>query len=133
MELIKFIATTIREYLNENQNTETNINDNFWKWFGNSKVVDKQGNPIVVYHGTDNKFDAFRISKYGAMGPGIYLTTYKDIAKNHGKYLMELYVKIEDDSDGIIAGYEVIVKKPQNIKSIYNDGSWDVNDKNIYS
>ncbi len=61
------------------------------------------------------------------------MTTYKDIAKNHGKYLMELYVKIEDVSDGIIAGYEVIVRKPQNIKSVNNDGSWDVNDKNIYS
>jgi len=121
------------QFLNEQQNNETNINDNFWKWFGNSKVVDKQGNPIVVYHGTDNKFDVFRISKYGAMGSGIYLTTYKDIAKNHGKYLMELYVKIEDDTDGVIAGYEVVMKKPQNIKSIHNDGTWDIIDKNIYS
>lgn len=25
-------------------------NPNFWKWFGNSKVVDAQGNPLVVYH-----------------------------------------------------------------------------------
>ena len=24
----------------------TNINDRFWKWFGDSKVVDKQGNPL---------------------------------------------------------------------------------------
>ncbi|MBR4419681.1 MAG: hypothetical protein IKT32_02260 [Clostridia bacterium] len=26
---------------------------NFWKWFGNSKVVDEQGRPLVVYHGTN--------------------------------------------------------------------------------
>jgi hypothetical protein len=26
---------------------------NFWKWFGNSKVVDAQGRPLVVYHGTN--------------------------------------------------------------------------------
>jgi hypothetical protein len=133
MKLRKFIATTIREYLNEQQKVESNLNGNFWKWFGNSKVVDEQVNPMVVYHGTDNKFDVFKISKYGANGAGIYLTTYKDIAKNHGKYLMELYVKIEDDSDGIVTGYEVVMKKPQNIKSIYNDGSWDIDDKNIYS
>jgi len=25
---------------------------NFWKWFGNSKVVDNQGRPLVVYHGS---------------------------------------------------------------------------------
>src|SRR5690606_13767023 len=25
----------------------------FRKWFGNSKVVDGQGQPLVVYHGTD--------------------------------------------------------------------------------
>ena len=27
--------------------------ENFYKWFGDSKVVDKQGRPLVVYHGTD--------------------------------------------------------------------------------
>lgn len=25
---------------------------NFWRWFGDSKVVDEQGRPLVVYHGT---------------------------------------------------------------------------------
>lgn len=25
----------------------------FWQWFGDSKVVDDQGRPMVVYHGTD--------------------------------------------------------------------------------
>jgi len=26
---------------------------NFWRWFGESKVVDAKGRPLVVYHGTD--------------------------------------------------------------------------------
>ena len=26
---------------------------NFYKWFGNSKVVDEQGRPLIVYHGSD--------------------------------------------------------------------------------
>lgn len=26
---------------------------NFWNWFGDSKVVDSQGRPLVVYHGSD--------------------------------------------------------------------------------
>lgn len=32
---------------------------NFWKWFGDSKVVDGQGRPLVVYHGTPNEFTVF--------------------------------------------------------------------------
>jgi len=36
---------------------------NFWKWFGDSKVVDEQGRPLVVYHGTSAEFDTFRETK----------------------------------------------------------------------
>jgi len=32
---------------------------NFYKWFGDSKVVDEQGRPLVVYHGTTADFDTF--------------------------------------------------------------------------
>ena len=32
---------------------------NFYKWFGDSKVVDEQGRPLVVYHGTNAEFDKF--------------------------------------------------------------------------
>ena len=28
------------------------LNENFKKWFGDSKVVDKDGRPLVVYHGS---------------------------------------------------------------------------------
>jgi len=40
---------------------------NFWRWFGDSKVVDEQGRPLVVYHGTSFSFDIFRIGKSGAL------------------------------------------------------------------
>lgn len=32
---------------------------NFWRWFGDSTVVDKQGRPLVAYHGTMAEFDIF--------------------------------------------------------------------------
>ena len=32
---------------------------NFWRWFGSSRVVDDQGRPLVVYHGTAGDFDVF--------------------------------------------------------------------------
>jgi hypothetical protein len=32
---------------------------NFWKWFGESRVTDEDGKPMVVYHGTNNIFTDF--------------------------------------------------------------------------
>ena len=58
MELRKFIKTTIREYLNEQQETETNLNDNFKKWFGNSIMV-KGGKPNLFYHFSNENFNSF--------------------------------------------------------------------------
>ena len=34
-------------------------NSNFKSWFGDSKVVDEKGNPLVVYHGTTKDFDTY--------------------------------------------------------------------------
>lgn len=46
----------------------------FWRWFGESKAIDDQGRPIVFYHGTGHDIQAFRESKHGNLGAGIYLT-----------------------------------------------------------
>lgn len=40
----------------------------FKRWFGNSKVVDAKGEPLVVYHGTPNDFAEFL--------PGAYFTEH---------------------------------------------------------
>ena len=32
---------------------------NFWKWFGDSKVVDAEGKPLVVYHGSSRDIEIF--------------------------------------------------------------------------
>ncbi len=62
MRLRKFIATTISEYLNEqHSDNDIKLNDNFFEWFGNSKVVDKNGNPMICYHGTPSGgFEEFK-------------------------------------------------------------------------
>lgn len=39
---------------------KNDLNQNFWKWFGNSKMVDDNGNPTIFYHGTIHKFDEFQ-------------------------------------------------------------------------
>jgi polyhydroxyalkanoate synthesis regulator phasin len=54
---------------------------NFWRWFGDSKVVDAQGRPVVVYHGTGNleNLQAFDPALTGKgndqIGSGFYFTT----------------------------------------------------------
>src|SRR5687767_8463585 len=46
----------------------------FKRWFGNSKVVDKNNEPLIVYHSTQQKFDTFKPSRVGSLGPGIYFS-----------------------------------------------------------
>lgn len=37
----------------------------FKRWFGDSKVVDAEGEPLVVYHGTNEDFSRFDLKKLG--------------------------------------------------------------------
>lgn len=58
----------------------------FKRWFGQSKVVDKTGKPLRVYHGTKANISVFKISESGALGPGIYFTDNPDEASEYAKY-----------------------------------------------
>lgn len=61
--------------------------ENFWKWFGDSKVVDEQGRPIAMYHGTRSSFDVFDLeksNKEALYGPGFYFTESPDVAGSTG-------------------------------------------------
>lgn len=51
-------------------------NDAFWKWFQGSKVVNADGSPKEVYHGTPNTFDTFDTSL-------IFLTDDKSMASDY--------------------------------------------------
>lgn len=58
----------------------------FKKWFGDSKVVDADGKPLVMYHGTARSgFDQFDTygSNYGLMGQGGYFTDNPDVASEY--------------------------------------------------
>ncbi|GAA5562187.1 hypothetical protein Asch03_02295 [Acinetobacter schindleri] len=59
----------------------------FKNWFGDSKVVDSQGSPLVVYHGTKSEFSIFDLKKAGksdagVVGKAFYFTPYKNQAEN---------------------------------------------------
>lgn len=61
---------------------------NFWKWFGDSKAVDAEGRPLVVYHGTPTGgFTEFSAEKQGSKGGrsrgGFSFTTNRAAAEQY--------------------------------------------------
>jgi len=58
----------------------------FKKWFGKSKVVDENGEPLVVYHGSKADFTEFKRSKGGEFGSGMYFSDNIDSAKMFGSF-----------------------------------------------
>lgn len=132
-----------------------------------SQVVDADGYPLVVYHGTaEDQISKFNIGETG----GIFFTSSKSTAQTYGKENYPSYLSIKNPliidargksykeiipaafiqeaksagNDGVIvknikddaAGYKhegdtYIVFSPSQIKSIYNQGTWDGSNPDI--
>lgn len=87
---------------------EDYTSSDFLNWFGDSLVVDSNGLPLIVYHGTAEKFDMFDTSKIGqnyrySKNSGFFFTQKEQSAKNYahlhtgGKsdgYVIRAYLKI---------------------------------------
>jgi len=83
---------------------------NFKEWFGDSKVVDENGKPLVVYHGTGEKFKVFDPKKIGqnyreSKGGGFFFTSRRKQAENYATLhsggkgdgeVMESFIKIKN-------------------------------------
>lgn len=69
----------------------------FKKWFGDSKVVDGNGKPLVVYHGTNANFNTFSASDIGIHVGTEDQANSRAEQKEGGDFkLMPLYVKAEN-------------------------------------
>ena len=76
----------------------------FYDWFGDSKVVDEQGRPLVVYHGGGANIEVFDYSRIGEQGrsegAGFEFTQNKDIAEGyaqrHGGGFYAVYLTIRN-------------------------------------
>ena len=70
---------------------------NFYKWFGDSKVVDEKGRPLVVYHGTYAELDTFDKSKQkrGFYGQGFYFSNDEEMTWHYGKNTIPVYLSIK--------------------------------------
>lgn len=138
----------------------------FKRWFGDwenhpkaaSKVVNADGTPKVVYHGTTANFTTFKPSN-GALGKGIYFSDSKDFAKGYTYKdgaavgtVMECYLDIKNpyivkyadnyDTEALREkGYDGILHEatgmyvafsPEQIKSATdNIGTFDKDNKDI--
>ena len=93
----------------------TNLNEQQWlqvrtkafkDWFGDwendpknaSKVVDENGEPLVVYHGTDSTFTTFDPTKQDGKHKAFYFTNSQEMAKSYkgGAVLMPLFLNVRD-------------------------------------
>ena len=92
---------------------------NFWKWFGDSKVVTKGGNPIVVYHGTGESFEVFS-SGVGQRHPsaalGFFFSTSPAIAEEFAPVNSADVDAVFGEGANIVPAY-LSIKNPVEISS----------------
>ena len=99
---------------------------NFDRWFAGSKVVNKDGNPLIMYHGTQQDFDAFDLATVGSGGAtpvnrGFFFDSNYNAAMQYGKHnVLEVHlaatkpltVKAKGDAHGWFdANAERLLKK----------------------
>ena len=91
----------------------------FKRWFGDwendpdnaSKVVDENGEPLVVYHGSPNKeFTSFNrdligsTTDYGVFGTGFYFTPLRGYARSYGENVTSYFLNIRSPYNGSLGG-----------------------------
>jgi hypothetical protein len=67
--------------------------DRFMAWFGDSKVVDENGAPLVVYHSTDADFDTFDVD---ASDGGAHFGTLDQAREIGRKHTIPAYLSIKN-------------------------------------
>lgn len=137
-----------------------------------SKVVDENGEPLVVFHGTNATISDFNYKGDREFNPGFFFTSDRNYATSvaearSGDIVMPVFLRMinpiysdtdlvskdiesifiyegEEDSDGIIGhdkytgefiqstGNEYLVIRPNQIKSVDNQGTFSTQDNNIY-
>lgn len=89
-----------------NRASDQTMTPEFKRWFGDSKVVDEQGRPLVVYHGTNADFSEFDPEAQGSSGqgsgePGFFFEASPDNAARYtrqggGANVMPVYLSLKN-------------------------------------
>lgn len=142
--------------LEQGAQTET---PEFKRWFGDSKVVDAEGKPLVVYHGTTADFSVFDTERTALMGGGSWFSAEPmgEFSEGEGGNVMPVYLSLKnpkrfvglsdfrkdkliaDGFDGVIVESPfsgkitaAVAFRPEQIKSaIGNAGTFDATNPSI--
>lgn len=72
---------------------------NFKRWFEGSQVVDENGQPLKLYHGTDADLDVFSFGKLGkntGVGTAFNFTDSPETAKSYGNKVLKTYLNMQN-------------------------------------
>lgn len=97
-------------------NERPNINDAFWKWFGDSKVVDASGDPLVVYHGSNNSSDGFRVFRNSIVANDI--STNKDVIIKKSIWFSDSYEYVDKIGRSNIQQFYLSAKNPLDLRKL---------------
>lgn len=115
---IRFSRAQSRSKAESDQQIHSN---NFKRWFGNSKVVDESGKPLIVYHGSNADFTIFDKAKIAIdnLGTGFYFSN-EDIANSYANRRTQerggkentyaVYLKMEKPLDFSNVTYEQAIE-----------------------
>lgn len=85
----------------EHASAPTHVTDTpeFKSWFGDSKIVDGDGKPRRMYHGTNAEFDRFSPHYQGQtddgyFGRGFYFSNNPDAAADYGDSVVPVYLQM---------------------------------------
>jgi hypothetical protein len=127
MQHIKEAAAANGTFMKAPNGKATNLNERQWlqvrtksflDWFGDwlnnpedaSKVVDKNGEPMVVYHGTDTDFNEFKAKMdYAATDYAVielnYFSDNKIVALSYGEKVIPVFLNIKNIDEFDAKGY----------------------------
>ena len=82
----------------------------FKRWFGDSKVVDVNGKPLVVYHGSISDITEFS-SEFGESSPAFYFSSATDEANQYASRLIAGTGEVITEGGNVMPVY-LSIKKP---------------------
>jgi hypothetical protein len=104
---------------------------NFREWFGESKVVDESGAPLVVYHGTARDFESFDPTKFGANTRatndelGFFFTSKPFLSDNYAELAGKGGWNNAEPGSPVVYPVHLSIKNPKTYKTateFYRDG-----------
>lgn len=110
---------------------------NFWRWFGDSKVVDEQGRPLVVYHGARGKTDIteFRPKEYGYNVEATYFATNSNAAGHWAQSYVakrnidENFMKRVDETNSLEELLDIYNSFGRTVKIVDYDGFYRLDEE----